>query len=99
MREGAVCGGPFGPEPLSLALEEEVFGGWLLGESGFVGQWREIAFGLCYTQHGGSGLGLGWSEAHELGLEEALALLELLVERRKREAAELRRSGRRGARE
>ena len=56
---------------------------------------REAIFQLCWTQHGGSGLGWSRAEALELDVAELEWFLERIDEQRGREAHALERAARR----
>lgn len=53
-------------------------------------------FTLCWTQHGGSGLGCSLTEALALDVAERDWLLERIEQQRQREAAALRKAARGG---
>jgi len=55
-------------------------------------------FDAAWTQHGGSGLSITWSDLDDLDVDEFQDLLAMIGERRKREASELKRSARAGRR-
>lgn len=57
--------------------------------------WREEVFGLCWHQHGGSGLAISFADALDLPVEDAAWLLERIGEQRTQEARELEKAGRR----
>ena len=57
--------------------------------------WREAMFGLCWFQHGGSGLGISLGAALELDVGDRDWLVERVSTQRSREARELERAARR----
>jgi hypothetical protein len=50
-----------------------------------VDEYREAMFQLCYTQHGGSGLGLTFGDVQEMPLADVRWYLERLGEARRQE--------------
>ncbi len=58
--------------------------------------WRGRAFELCWTAHGGSGLGLSWQDVMELDAAEADWLYQAINKRRKDEAASIKAAARKG---
>jgi hypothetical protein len=56
-------------------------------------EWREAAFQLCWRQHGGSGLGISWSEADDILVSDRQWLLERIGEQRAQEARDIERAG------
>lgn len=52
--------------------------------------WPRMRFELMWLEHGGSGLGMSFSEAQDLDLAVAIELLEMIQERKKREAEAIR---------
>jgi hypothetical protein len=55
---------------------------------------REVIFQLCWTQHGGSGLGWTRSEALELDLNELTWWLERISDQRVQEARAIEKASR-----
>lgn len=56
---------------------------------------HELAFLLMYRQHGGSGLGMSYSDVLNLGYTDAVWFGEKLNDTREREARALREANRR----
>lgn len=78
-------------EPLPFG--EYLFINRRTGES----EWDEVRFHLMWLEHGGSGLGMQFSEVNELDYLQIVRLAELKEEQRKREADAMKNAARRSS--
>jgi len=58
--------------------------------------WRVRAFELCWSSHGGSGLGMPWSDMLDLDVDEANWLLDAIRKRRTDESNAIRQAAKAG---
>lgn len=63
----------------------------MLDENG-ESRWALLRFELMWTEHGGSGLGMGFNEVDNLDLQDAIRLNDLMRDRKQREADAIKRA-------